>query len=342
MSKIVVKIFRENLVENIYRGDIAIVDSEGRPVYSLGDIEKITYWRSAAKPIQVLPVIYSGAYKKYNFTDQELAILSASHNGEEEHIQLVNSVLAKINLTEKDLQCGICLPAHKPTARNLQKEGIPVGPIYNPCSGKHAAQLTLCQYYGWNITEYYCIEHPVQKMILDIISRLAKYPKDKIYLGIDDCGVPVFGLPIANMAKAYADLSNWESLPENYRGAAEKIFSSMTENPYIVGGTDRFETDLMRVSKGNLLAKSGADGVFCIGIRNEQNRQKPPGMGITIKMESGNMKFLPMVILRILEQLKILSKEKINSLKKYLPADIKNYRNEKVGCFVSDFKLNKI
>lgn len=175
-------------------------------------------------------------------------------------------------------------------------------------------------------------------MILDIIAHLTHYLKKKIYIGIDDCSVPVFGMPIINMSHAYAQISNWEFLSKKYREAAKIIFSSIIKNPDVIGGTNRFDTDLMKISNGNLLAKSGADGVFCIGIRKTKKIQ---GMGITIKMESGNMKFLPMAVLQILKQLKILSEEKVSILNKYLPADKKNYRNEKIGCFVTDFKLIK-
>ena len=84
------------------------------------------------------------------------------------------------------------------------------------------------------------------------------------------------------------------------------------------------------------MAKSGADGVFCIGVRNEN------GIGITVKMESGNMNFLPLVVICILDQLKILPKEKLNQLKKYCPLWLKNYRNEKVGKFISDFELREV
>ena len=230
--------------------------------------------------------------------------------------------------------CGVYPPVHKPTAKFLHQNKIKISPIYNPCSGKHVAQLTLCQYYGWRINDYYKLEHPVQQMILDVVAKMAEYPKEKIYLGIDGCGVPVFGLPVKNMSFAYTRIVNWELLPLEYQQAAKRIFLSMIKYPDIIGGTDRFDTDLMRVSEGKLLAKSGADGIFCIGVRN--------GDGITVKMESGNMKFLPLVVVHILDQLKILPKEKINQLKKYCPLDVKNCRNEIVGKFVLDFELGKI
>ncbi|MCJ7789664.1 MAG: asparaginase [Candidatus Atribacteria bacterium] len=336
MHEVLIKIYRGNLIENIYRGDIAIVDKKGKSIFSVGDNKKITYWRSAAKPIQVMPVIYSGAADKYKLTAKEIAIMASSHNGEEKHIELIYKILDKIGLDEKALLCGAHPPFHKPTAKYLYKNKIKISPIYNPCSGKHVAQLTLCQYYGWRINDYYKLEHPVQQMILDVVVKMTEYPKEKIYLGIDGCGVPVFGLPIKNMSFAYTRIVNWELLFSEYQQAAKRIFLSMIKYPDIVGGTDRFDTDLMRVSEGKLLAKSGADGVFCIGVRNEN------GMGITIKMESGNMKFLPLVVVQILYQLKILPKEKLNQLKKYCPLWMKNYRNGKVGKFISDFELREV
>jgi len=336
MSDILINICRGNLIENIYRGDISIVDKKGKSIFLVGDSEKITYWRSAAKPIQALPVIYSGAADKYKLTDKEIVIMASSHSGEQKHVKLIYNILDKIGLDEGNLLCGAHPAFHKPTAEPLAQNKIYTKSIYNPCSGKHVAQLTLCQYYGWKINDYYKLKHPVQQIILETIAKVTGYPKKEIYLGIDNCGVPVFGLPIKNMSYAYTRIANWELLPLEYQQSAKRIFLSMIKYPEIVGGTDRFDTDLIRISEGKLLAKSGADGVFCIGVRNEN------GIGITVKMESGNMKFLPLVVIRILDQLKILPKEKLNQLKKYCPLWLKNYRNEKVGKFISDFELREV
>lgn len=328
--------YRGKLIENLYRGDVAVVNQDGTLLYSTGNPQKVTFWRSAAKPIQVFPVIYSGASRKYKFTEEEIAILSSSHNGEEKHIKLIYDVLKKIKVDENYLQCGICPPAHKPTAKALHKNKIKLSPVYNPCSGKHTAMLTLCQFFGWNIKDYYRSDHPVQQMILEDISYMCQYPKNKIYIGVDDCGVPVFGLPIKYMSNAYARIANWEFLNKKYKKVAKKVFLSMVRNSYIIGGTDRFDTDLMKVANGNLLAKSGASGVFCIGIRKEDAYL---GMGITVKIESGNMKFLPMAVIQVLKQLKILSETQLNKLDKYIPKGIDNLSCEKVGHFVSDFEL---
>lgn len=153
MSEVLIKIYRGNLIENIYRGDISIVDKKGKSILLVGDNKKITYWRSAAKPIQALPVISSGAADKYKLADKEIAIMASSHNGEQKHVKLIYNILVKIGLDEKALLCGIDPPVHKPTAIYLHQNKIKISPVYNPCSGKHVAQLTLCQYYGWRIND---------------------------------------------------------------------------------------------------------------------------------------------------------------------------------------------
>ena len=331
MANILIKKIRGNLVENLYCGDIAIVDYKGNTISSVGNDKKITYWRSAAKPIQVIPVIYSGATDKFNFTDREIAIMASSHNGEEIHIDLIYKILDKLDLDEEALLCGIHPPFYKPAADYLYKNKIPISPVYNPCSGKHIAQLALCRHFGWRTNNYYKKEHPVQQMILEIITKISEYPNEKIFLGIDGCGVPVFGLPIKNMSLAYARIANWKSLNVEYQQAAKRIFESMTKYPEIIGGTKRFDTDIMKILGDKLIAKSGADGIFCIGTRN--------GVGITVKMESGNMKLLPAVIINILTQLKMLTKEQLDQLRKYYLLDVKNCRNEIVGKFVLDFQL---
>lgn len=153
MSEVLIKIYRGNLIENIYRGDISIVDKKGKSILLVGDNKKITYWRSAAKPIQALPVIYSGAVDKYGLTEKETAIMTSSHSGEEGHIKLIYSILDKISLDEGNLLCGAYPAFHKTTAEHLAQNKIHTKLIYNPCSGKHVALLTLYQYYGWRIND---------------------------------------------------------------------------------------------------------------------------------------------------------------------------------------------
>ena len=52
----------------------------------------------------------------------------------------------------------------------------------------------------------------------------------------------------------------------------------MQENPYLIAGTDRFDTDLMRET--DLVVKGGAEGIIACG--------SPQGWGAAIKISDGS------------------------------------------------------
>ncbi len=326
MPDLVVNVYRNDLIESKHYIDIAVVDIYGNNVYNNFAGEIITFWRSAAKPFQALPIIYSGAAEKYGFTDCEVAIITASHSGQDVHTETVKSILKKIDLDTSSLKCGIHSPLHRPTASSIRQQGLKPEAVHNNCSGKHSGLLTLCQYYGWSSGDYLNPEHPVQRMIKGIISEITEYPEDEIYLGEDGCGVPVFGLPLRNMALAYAHLSNPKTMDGKYQEAADKITSCMENNPLLVAGEDRFNTELMEVTGNKLVAKSGAEGVFCIGVHGK--------LGLAIKVRDGNNRAVPPAIIEILSKLEILDKEEKEALAKYHYPLVLNNLEHNVGKMV--------
>jgi L-asparaginase II len=331
LSEILVNVYRNNLIESIHRGDIAAVNEKGQNIFSFSNHEKITYWRSAAKPVQALPVVFSGAYEKYNLSEKELAVICSSHNGEQEHVDAVLSILDKIGLDESALLCGVHPPLHNKTARSIWRKGDEPRAVHNNCSGKHAGLLTLCKYYGWSINDYYKPEHPAQRLILETIAEVSTYSEEDIILGVDGCGVVVFGLPLIKMAYTYYCLANSDCLVPKYQEAAKLIVKSMEKYPEMIGGTDRFNTDLMKVTGNKLFAKMGAEGVFCLGIHDK--------LGIAVKIEDGNFRAIPPVVIEILSQLNILSKEEEEKLSKYHYPDIYNHHKKIVGRIEADFNL---
>jgi L-asparaginase II len=332
MLEKMVNVYRGELVESIHYGHIAIVDKDGKDLAYAGDKDIITYWRSAAKPFQSMAVITTGASSQYDITDSELAVMSASHNGEEEHTTVVRGILKKLRLEEDALQCGIHPPYYKPAARNLYKQGIEPGPIHNNCSGKHAGLLAICQKMGWSLDDYNNPDHPVQQLLLSIIAEVTDYPRDKIFTGVDGCGVVVFGLPLRNMAYAYARLANPDTLPLKYREAAQRVTRSMENNPHLVGGTDRFDTDLLEITGNKLIAKSGAEGIFCTGVHGK--------MGLALKVADGNSRAVAPVIVEALFQLGLLSEEEKHKLKKYHYPEVINNHQAPVGRMEPVFQLN--
>ncbi|SES82893.1 asparaginase [Anaerobranca gottschalkii] len=335
MSEVLVEVIRGELVESCHRGYVAVVNSQGELVYSVGDPYHISYWRSSAKPIQAIPVVESGAMERYGITLKELALFCASHSGEDFHVEGVLEVLKKINLNPEELRCGSHLPYNKGAEVKLWEKGLTPSNLHCNCSGKHAGMLVVCQQKKYPLDDYTRIEHPLQQELLELVKEFCNYPKEKIIIGIDGCGVPVYGLPIYNWALAYAYLAD-PFILEGQRGKTVKIITdAMTQFPEMVGGTDRLCTDLMKVGKGNLIAKAGAEGVYCIGIKDQK-------LGIAIKMEDGSPRGREPVVIEVLKQLGALSDEDLAILKKYHYPENRNHRKDLCGMIIPKFTLKGV
>jgi len=256
----------------------------------VGDAESYVYARSSAKPFQAIPLVLSGATEAPGLTDEELAVACASHNGEEAHLAAVRSILKKARLSEKALQNGAHPPLYAPAAAELARSGEEPGVIHGNCSGKHAGMLAVCVRQGWESGSYRDPDHPLQRWILEIVSRFCGLDKDDILLSGDGCGVPAFGMPLKNLATGFARLATGERLPEDLAGAAERVRRAMWERPYMVAGTGRLDTAVMDGT--DLACKSGAEAVFCAG--------SPDGWGLALKISDGASRALRPAALAIL------------------------------------------
>jgi L-asparaginase II len=333
MSEYIADVYRSELIESRHRGNLAVVNPENKLKYFAGDPKNITYIRSAAKPFQILPVINSGAADFFQFTKQEIAVMSASHNGEEKHVQTVRNILDKIDVSEDKLSCGVHDPLYKKAAHKLYLDGEKASEIHNNCSGKHAALLALCKFNDWDLDNYIYPDHPVQKLMLKTISEITDTKQEEIFLGEDGCGVVVFGLPIQQMAYGYARLANSKFLPLEYREAADRIIKSISDHPDMIAGTDRFNTDLIDVLGDKVTGKMGAEGVFCLALFD--------GPGICVKIEDGNSRAVPPVVIDVLKKLGYINNEELKKLEKYEKPIVKNHHEHEVGYVKSILNLKK-
>jgi L-asparaginase II len=334
MQSILAKVYRGNTVESIHCGSVAVVDSEGKLVYSFGDPYFVTYLRSSAKPFQVVPLITSGAAKEFGFSQKEIAIISGSHNGQKIHTDTVKSILKKICLSEKNLQCGVHIP-HYYTANNITPPlGKKFTQVNHNCSGKHAGMLGLCVYFGWDIKNYRDKNHPVQKMILKSISEICQYPEKKIGIGIDGCGVPVHAMPLYHMALGFSNLVNHNSEDDNTAEAYKLIVDSMKKYPEMVSGEGRLDLSLATASKNNILAKAGGEALSCSGILSK-------GWGMAVKIADGGQRAIGPAVIETLRQMGLLSRKQIGRMNKFSHPVIKNFRGDEVGFVDAEFKLRK-
>jgi L-asparaginase II len=256
----------------------------------VGDAERYTYARSSAKPFQAVPLILSGAADTLGLTDKELAVACASHNAEQPHLAAVRSILEKAALSEKNLQNGAHPPLYAPAAAKLARSGEEPKSIHGNCSGKHAGMLAVCVREGWETESYRDPGHPLQRWILEIVARFCGMERDEIMTGGDGCGVPAFGIPLKNLATGFARLATGEKLSDDLAEAAGRIWRAMREYPYMVAGTERFDTTVMSGTK--LLAKSGAEAVFCTGSGE--------GWGLALKISDGGNRALRPAALTVL------------------------------------------
>lgn len=336
-----VEITRGPMVESIHRGMIVALDSNGERIASLGDSSRKTWYRSAAKPFQTISLIASGAADHFKFTPPELAIITASHSGEGIHLEAVSSILEKIGLSEPDLLCGAHMPFDEISAKRLRAEGKLPRVLHNNCSGKHSGMLAFAKFIQQPIENYIDPNHLIQRRIREVLATFAAVAEDDVAIAIDGCSAPVFGLSLEAIARSYArlvDIKSIEIEPE-LAASAKRVVDSMLAFPEMVGGTNgRLDTDLMKVTKGAVVSKVGAEGVQLLGVLPSQ--KYPKGLGIAIKIEDGDTRRArDPVVIETLRQLGLLDGGQLEQLSRYSHSVLLNYRKFEVGEVRTCFKL---
>ena len=335
-SEILARVIRGDTVESIHRGHFIAIDGEGNTISEIGDPSMVTFYRSASKPFQAMPLITSGAADAFGFSEEEIALSCASHSGEARHVRIAELMLERIGLTESYLRCGTHLPFYEKEAERMMRAGEYPNQLHNNCSGKHAAMLAVAKHLDADLESYEDFDHPVQKAILSAVAEFAEIPSGQIALAVDGCAAPNFALPISAMARSFLNLvSPPESFDQDSRSGAGRIVSAMTKFPELIGGTERLDTMLMQAAEGRIISKVGADGVWLCGVLPSE--KFPTGLGIAIKIEDGDDKRArPVVAVAVLRQLGILSKD---DLREISPMPIKNRRSEIVGKVEATYEI---
>jgi L-asparaginase II len=337
-----VEVTRGSITESRHRGHLIAVDADGQVVARLGVPEMLTYLRSSAKPFQSLALVASGAADSFHFTEKEIAIACASHNGETIHTETVAGMLRKIGLDEGALKCGVHEPFSAEAAAALRERGEKPNVLHNNCSGKHTGMLALALYLGAPVETYDQPGNPVQLMIGRTIEQFSGVPLEDIAVGVDGCGAPVFGVTVRAMALMYARLvvppTDW---PGETREAATRIVSDMISYPEMIGGrAERLDTVLMRATSGGLVSKVGAEGVYTAGVL--PSARWPRGLGLAFKIEDGeDRRARPTVVIEALRQLGILDEAALHELAPYSSFTIRNHRGDEVGEVRARFELER-
>ena len=299
--ELLLKTIRGNNIETLHNGWICVLDRNKKIIYKKGAVNDYIFLRSTAKPIQAIPVIESNI----KVTRKELALICASHSGSERHISILKEFLRKHRINPSDLQCGIHQPFNPVPFPNV---------LHNNCSGKHIGMLIACKKNNWDLKNYTDPNHPLQRLILNKIKNLSE--AKKIFIAIDGCSAPTFTLPVINIAKMFSNFT----LDKRYL----EIINAMKLNPYLTGGEGQIDSEIIKVSKGKLVSKVGAEGIIIVAY---------DGSCAVVKIADGSQKARSIAILRLLIKLGWLKKEQIKNspLEKIYDLRIRNCAGKVAG-----------
>lgn len=317
MSVELVEVLREDVVESVHRGSIAVVNTEGEVLFEMGDINKFCYFRSTSKPFQVIAALNSGVGDLFDLNLKEIAVSIASHSGEDEHIEALTSLVKKIGINKDELMCSY--PEHS----NIYKDNQ-MSKLYSVCSGKHIILIGACKALGLEHKWYYKKDHAIYKLIGELIGEFSNYDSSGIKMGTDGCGVPVYGVPLKNIAQAYSNLCNMEFMDKKYKRFQSQVISAMISYPQLIAGKGKFDTVLMKHFGDRLVCKYGEEGIYSLGLIGK-------GVGIALKIDDGNMRGVAPAVIQLLLRLKIIRKDEIEELKDFFNPVILNNFGEKVG-----------
>jgi L-asparaginase II len=275
-----VEVMRGNMVESCHRGSVSVIDADGFTVLSLGDVERRVFPRSAVKALQALPLVESGIADKYGLTDEEIALACASHSGEPAHVAVAASMLAKAGQTGACLECGVHWPMGEAATRALAaREGKP-NALHNNCSGKHAGFICLACGMNEDPKGYVKAEHHVQRAVRSSLEDLTGASHTDEEAGIDGCSIPTYAIPLTALAFGFSKFGTGIGLSRGCQSASQRIRRAVARHPFMIAGTDRFDTKLMEILGERAFVKSGAEGVYCAAL---------PGLGygIALKVDDG-------------------------------------------------------
>jgi L-asparaginase II len=345
---VLVEVTRGDRVESIHRGSIVVVAPSGAPVAAVGSPDQFVFLRSSAKPFQLAPFVASGRFDEYQLGTEALAIMAASHSGEDRHVRLVQEILRRAGLTSTVLQNQVHAPFDIETAQRLIRDGESPTALRGNCSGKHAGMVLFAKASGWPIESYWHPGHPVQRLALETISAVSDVPIERIATATDGCGVVTFGMPLRGLAVAFARLADPSAVADPpLRSALTRIRDAMMAHPELVAGERRrIDTALMRAYPSRVVSKGGAEGVLAMGL--------PPGaleadapygdgpMGIAAAIEDGNAarRGGDAVSVEVLRQLGLVRDPLPGTLADFASPSITDPRGERSGEVHPGFRLS--
>lgn len=327
------RVTRGDATDSVHYGSVAVVDREGRLLFSAGDAHFLTTTRSALKPLQALPFVGGGGVERFGYSQEQVALLCASHSGEPRHVAGVADMLSRADCSPDELQCGVHPPLYYTVREELPPAGVKFTPLHHNCSGKHAGMLAYCRQHALPRESYLAFEHPLQQAIRAAVAHLTGVAERDLVAGIDGCSAPNYAVPLDRLAHAYARLATVVE-DARYGAAPTRLAAAMTAHPEMVSGEGRNDLILMHAGAGDWVTKVGAEGVQAIGVRSR-------GWGIAVKVVDGNARGLHPATVAVLDLLNLLDIAQRQALEAWREPVIRNYRGLATGRVQPTVRLER-
>ena len=322
-NPVLVEVTRGPLVESRHRGAVAVCDAQGKTAVALGDVAVPIFPRSAVKALQALPLIEQGAADRFSLSEEELALACASHSGEAAHVAGVERMLAKAGLAPSDLRCGAHWPIAQAAAAAVARSGAP-SPLHNNCSGKHAGFLCVARAIGADPADYWRPEHPVQRLVRDVLEDFTGASLDETSCAIDGCSVPTWAVPLHNLAQGFAKFGGGRDLTSERARAAARLRQACAKAPWFVAGSGRFCTEIMQLLGERVFVKTGAEGVYCAALPQQ-------GLGIAVKCDDGGSRAAQAIIAAVIARFLPLIASERAALERFVAPIQRNWNGFEIG-----------
>jgi len=314
---------RGDHVESVHFGAVAVVDRDGRLLFSAGDPHTPVFTRSTLKPLQALPFVRDGGPARFGYSRDQVALLCASHSGEPRHVAAVGDMLARAGFDADALQCGTHAPGFY-EVRGDTPPPPPWSPLAHNCSGKHAGMLAACAMHGWPHADYLAFDHPLQRAIRAAVAGFCDLPEGSLVAGIDGCSAPNYAVPLSSLARAFARLAAGSPAEDPFGIAAATLRDAMLGAPEMVSGQGRTDARLMEVGRGDWVAKIGAEGVQALGVASR-------GIGVAVKVADGGRRGLLPATVATLAQAGLAGPDQRAALESLCRPSVRNYRRTVTG-----------
>ena len=345
---VLVDVRRGGITESRHRGHVVQVGADGAIERAIGDPQVVVALRSAAKPLGLAAFVESGAADAFELSAPELAVLAASHSGEDLHVRTIQAILRRAGISQAFLGCGTeNAPLDQLTAQRLARDGERPGAIRHQCSGQHASFLLFAKHAGWPLEEYWVPEHPTQVAFREALARVLRMPVGALVTSVDACGILTYHVPLVDVARAFALLADpagvaSDPVRRTLVPALTRIRDAMLAAPDLVAGPrQRFDTALMRTLPGRVVAKGGAEALQGVSLLPGSRPGHKAAAGLAVKIDDGDGRgrARPAVTVEALRQMGVVGDAELRRLAPYHRPPLHDPRGAVVGEVVTSFEL---